>query len=144
MAKRHPHQTAGRPDRRAGTIGSAFGMVPMIRDFWHFVHHVVELLHFVRGALFGLLLVLLLCSVLLVLAEGMAIGEALYLTAITALTIGYGDITPTTAVGQIVCVVIGFVGVIWVGINVAVANRALAQAYQAKRPRKTTPPGDEG
>ena len=118
-------------------------MAPMIRDFWHFVHHVFELLRFVRGALYGLLLVLLLCSVLLAVAEGMAFGEALYLTAITALTIGYGDITPTTAGGRIVAVVIGFVGVIWVGINVAIANRALAQGFKGKRRQDNAPPGGE-
>ena len=116
-------------------------MPMIIRDFWHFVHHAFELLRFVRGALYGLLLVLLLCSVLLVVAEGMAFGEALYLTAITALTIGYGDITPTTTGGRIVAVVIGFVGVIWVGINVAIANRALAQGFKGRH--DNAPPGDE-
>ncbi len=115
----------------------------MIRDFLRFVRHVFDLLHFVRGALFGLLLVLVFCSVLLMAAEGLAFGEVLYLTAITALTVGYGDITPTTASGRIVAVVIGFVGVICVGIIVAVANRALAQGFKGRRRPDNAPPGDE-
>lgn len=114
-------------------------MSTLIRDFLDFLHHAFDLLHFVRGVLLGLLLVLVLCSALLAASEGLAFGETLYLSTITALTIGYGDITPTTAIGRIVCVVIGFVGVIYVGIFVAVANRALAQGVEEKRLRNNAP-----
>lgn len=107
----------------------------MIRDFLNFLRHVSELLHFVSGVLGGLLLVLALCALVLMAAEDLALGEALYLTAITGLTVGYGDIAPTTTVGRIVSVLIGFVGVIYVGIVVAVATRALAQAVAEKKPR---------
>ena len=117
-------------------------MPTLIRDFLHFVHHAFGHLHFVRGVLLGLLLVLVLCSVLLAVVEGLAFGETLYLSTITALTIGYGDITPTTAIGRIVCVVIGCIGVIYVGIFVAVANRALAEGVEAKRRREEGPSGE--
>ncbi len=113
----------------------------MIRDFWDFMRHVVKVLHFAHGALFGLLIVLLVCAGILVAAEDLPFSEALYLTAITGLTVGYGDITPTTAVGRIVSVVIGFVGVIYVGIVVAVVTRALAQTVEAKRRHEEPPPG---
>jgi voltage-gated potassium channel len=65
-------------------------------------------------------------------AEDLTIGEAVYLTAITGLPVGYGDITPTTTLGRIASVVIGFVGVIYVGIVVAIVTRALAQAVGEK------------
>ena len=102
-----------------------------------------ELLHFVRGVLGGLLLVLALCALVPMAAEDLALGDALYLTAITGLTVGYGDIAPTTTVGRIVSVVIGFVGVIYVGIVVAVATRALAQAVAEKK-RHEASSGDQG
>jgi Trk-type K+ transport system membrane component len=115
----------------------------MIRDFLHFLRHAFELLHFVRGVLGGLLLVLALCALVLMAAEDLALGEALYVTAITGLTVGYGDIVPTTTVGRSVSVVMGFVGVICVGIVVAIATRALAQAVEEKK-RHEASPGDEG
>jgi voltage-gated potassium channel len=114
----------------------------MIRDFRDFLRHVFGLLHFIRGALGGLLLVLALCALVLMAVEDLTLGEALYLTAITGLTVGYGDIVPTTTVGRIVSVVVGFVGVIYVGIVVAVATRALTQAVEEKR-RPQEPPGDQ-
>jgi voltage-gated potassium channel len=115
----------------------------MIRDFLHFLRHVFELLHFVRGVLGGLLLVLIFCALVLGAAEDLTMGEALYLAAITGLTVGYGDLVPTTTVGRIASVVIGFVGVIYVGIVVAVATRALAQAVE-ERKRHEPSSGGEG
>jgi voltage-gated potassium channel len=111
----------------------------MIRDFLHFLRHVLDLLHFVRGVLGGLLLVLALCALVLMAVEDLTLGEAIYLTAITGLTVGYGDIVPTTTLGRIASVVIGLVGVIYVGIVVAVATRALAQAVEEKKRREASP-----
>ena len=108
-------------------------MPMLIKDFLRFLRHVFDLLHFVRGVLLGQLLILILCSALLAIAEDAAFGETLYLSAITALTVGYGDVTPTTTVGRIVCVVIGLVGVVFVGLVVAVATRALDQGAEEKR-----------
>jgi hypothetical protein len=58
--------------------------------------------------------------------ESVELGDAIYFSFITGLSIGYGDIHPETVGGKIVSVVIGFVGMIFVGLNVAVATRALA------------------
>ncbi len=41
---------------------------------------------------------------------------AVYFSFITGLTIGYGDIVPHTTVGRIVCVALGFIGVIFTGL----------------------------
>lgn len=43
-------------------------------------------------------------------------GETLYFCAITALTIGYGDIAPTTATGRLIAVLLGFLGVLMTGV----------------------------
>ena len=42
--------------------------------------------------------------------------DALYWSIITAASIGYGDITPTTATGRIIAAVLGTIGVITIGI----------------------------
>ena len=113
----------------------------MIRDFLDFLRHVLGLLHFVRGVLVGLLFVLVLCALVLMVAEDdLTLGEAIYLTAITGLTVGYGDIVPKTILGRIAVIVISFVGVIFVGIVVAVATRALSEAFEEKSPRQKPPP----
>jgi voltage-gated potassium channel len=104
----------------------------MIHDFVNFTRYALQALRIVSGVIFILLLILLLCAILLARAEGLSFGYTLYFTAVTALTVGYGDITPTTAIGRIVSVVVGVVGVICVGIVVAVATRALERVVADK------------
>lgn len=62
--------------------------------------------------------------------ENMPIGEALYFSFITGLTIGYGDIIPTTTIGRIVGVASGFGGVLFTGLIVAVTVRAIHLAWE--------------
>ncbi|QIE55147.1 two pore domain potassium channel family protein [Pikeienuella piscinae] len=99
-------------------------------DFLIFLSRFLRLLHFVRGALGALLLLLGVCALALMWAEGLPLGDALYLTAVTGLTIGYGDIAPASPLGRIACVTAGLIGVVFVGLVVAVATRALAQAVK--------------
>ena len=56
--------------------------------------------------------------------------EAVYFAFITGLSIGYGDITPDTALGRLISVLIGLVGMLFVGITVAIATRALADVVK--------------
>jgi voltage-gated potassium channel len=107
-----------------------------MRDFLQFLRHLFRTLHFIRGVLVAFALLLALCVVMMVFAEGMPIGEATYLVAITALTIGYGDITPATAWGRVAGVGAGVIGLLLSGIVIAVAVRALHQAVQEKEQAK--------
>lgn len=99
-----------------------------MRELWFFVRYFVVYLHFVRGVLIALIGMVVLCAVLLMLAEGWGFGASLYTAGITALTIGYGDITPKTVAGRVISVVIGLFGILYTGLMVAVASRALASA----------------
>jgi len=75
---------------------------------------------------------MLMGSALISIAEGMDYWNALYLTLITGLTVGYGDLAPTTVMGRIVSVIIGLIGLLSFGLVVAVANRALAKTVVGK------------
>jgi len=74
----------------------------MIRDFQRFVQHLFNALYLVRGAMLAFLLLLLACAIVVAIAEGMSFGNSMYFVLITALTVGYGDIVPTTMWGRMV------------------------------------------
>ncbi len=62
--------------------------------------------------------------------EDIQFGDAVYLAFVTALSIGYGDISPDTNLGRVICVAIGLVGMLFIGITVAIANRSLADTVR--------------
>jgi voltage-gated potassium channel len=55
-------------------------------------------------------------------------GQTFYFCAVTALTIGYGDVVPTTALGRIVAVSLGLLGVLITGVVTASAVYAIQVA----------------
>ena len=57
--------------------------------------------------------------------ESWGIGEALYFTFVTGLTIGYGDLTPTHVMGRLLAVVIALAGVVLIGLVAAISVQAL-------------------
>ena len=104
-----------------------------MRDFFAYLRHLRYILSLVRHMMAGLLLLLLLGAVLIAIAEDMHFGEALYLTAVTGLTVGYGDIAPATVAGRILSVLIGLIGLIYFGVIVSVANAAMRHVVDDKR-----------
>jgi voltage-gated potassium channel len=104
---------------------------PFILYFRYFFRYAL----YVREILVGHILLLLAGGLAISRIEGLQLGEAVYFAFITGLTIGYGDIAPATALGQIVSVVIGMTGLLFTGITVALATRALhsvVEQYQAE------------
>ena len=101
-----------------------------MREFIQSVRYFLYLLHFVRGVFVVLIVMMLVCSALFMHTEGLPVGESLYTTAITALTIGYGDITPKTIAGRTLSIVIGFLGVLFTGLIVAVATRSSIPSFK--------------
>lgn len=90
-------------------------------------------LFFVRGVLLALLLLMLTFAFITAQVDNISLTDALYLVFITALTVGFGDITPSSGATRIICVLAGFVGVIFVGLVVAVSIRALELAVEEKK-----------
>ena len=65
--------------------------------------------------------------------EGISIGNSMYLSFITAFTIGYGDITPVTIIGRVLSVIIGLIGIIFTGLVIAIATRALVSTIEEEK-----------
>jgi voltage-gated potassium channel len=55
-------------------------------------------------------------------------GGALYYCGVTALTIGYGDIVPTTGIGRFAAVLLGMLGVLVTGLTTSAAVFAVQRA----------------
>ena len=66
-------------------------------------------------------------------AENQTLGNAIYFTLITGMTVGYGDITPVTPIGKAASVAIAIVGVITAGIYIAIATRAVSMSVRGHR-----------
>ena len=108
----------------------------LMREFLSFLRHVHESMLLVRHPLFVLSALLLIGAVVIAFAEDMRFGDALYLTLITGLTVGYGDITPVTVLGRVVSILIGLTGLIFFGLVVAIATRALGEVAKEERQRR--------
>ena len=62
--------------------------------------------------------------------EKLPFGEALYFSFVTGLTIGYGDIVVKTPVGRIMAVLLGLIGIVFTGMMVAAAIRAVEKSMR--------------
>lgn len=61
------------------------------------------------------------------------VGETIYYCAITALTIGYGDVVPTTPFGRLDALLLGLIGLLLTGLVIAAAVRAVQEAARISR-----------
>ena len=107
-----------------------------IQLFRDFVRNVVTATLLVREVLICLVILIFLNGVLFSLVEGKDLGSSIYFAFITALTIGYGDITPVTTLGRIVAVFTGLCGTIFVGLVVAINTRALRETVEEAKPKE--------
>ena len=96
-------------------------------------YHFLSMCWRVHAIFLVLLLMILLGAAVIAIYENMPIGKAIYFSFITGLTIGYGDIVAHTTVGQIVSVVLGFVGVLFSGLVVAITIKAVQSAVDESR-----------
>ena len=67
-------------------------------------------------------------GLLISLVEGWSVGDAMYFTFITGLTIGYGDIAPRQALARVLAIGIGVCGLFLTGVIAAIAVHAMRRA----------------
>jgi hypothetical protein len=60
--------------------------------------------------------------------EGWSVGDAMYFTFVTSLTIGYGDIVPRQALARALAIGIGVSGLFLTGVIAAIAVHAMRTA----------------
>jgi hypothetical protein len=60
--------------------------------------------------------------------EGWSVGDAVYFTFITGLTIGYGDLVPRQTLTRVLAIGIGFFGLFATGLIAAIAVHAMRSA----------------
>ena len=100
--------------------------LPFIRHFFHNAYRV-------RGVLVGLIGSLVLGGVVISQVEQIELGKAIYFAFITGMSVGYGDITPATGFGCLITVLIGMVGILFVGLTAAIATRSLSDLVQQEK-----------
>ena len=93
-----------------------------------FLHAVGHNLHAVWPVLFAVLGWQLALGFLITWLERWSLGEGVYFTFVTGLTIGYGDLVPHQPLSRFLAIVIGFFGTILTGLVAAIAVRALQNA----------------
>ena len=107
-----------------------------MKNFFIFVRHFFSVLMVVSHTLIALLALMAMGAGLISIAEGMNYWKALYLTLITGLTVGYGDVVPTTVLGRIVTVLVALIGLVFFSIVIAAANRAVAKTVEEQRSKE--------
>jgi len=65
--------------------------------------------------------------------ESWSVSESLYFGFITALTVGYGDMRPTSGLGRALAVVIALFGLIATGIVVAIAVETASLTFEQRQ-----------
>src|SRR5258708_3931871 len=73
----------------------------------------------------GILVIELALGLLIGFVEGWPVGEAVYFSFVTGLTIGYGDIVPRQTLTRALAVVIGFGGILLTGLVAGIAVNAM-------------------
>ena len=95
-----------------------------------FNYHFFRITWNLRAVFLWLLALIMTGAVLITAAEKVSFGKAVYFSFITGLTVGYGDIVPSSALGQVISVLLGLIGILFTGVVVAVAVQAVRYAWE--------------
>ena len=98
--------------------------------FKRFTSHFFYIFWQVRSVIFSLIALIVIGAMVIAYVEKMPFGDALYFSFVTGLTIGYGDIAAKTLLGRLVALLIGLIGIIFTGMVVAVAVRAVQKSFE--------------
>jgi voltage-gated potassium channel len=95
-----------------------------------FNYHFFRIAWHLRGVYLWLLALIMTGAVIITAIEKVSFGKAVYFSLITVLTVGYGDIVPGTAIGRVISVLLGLIGILFTGVVVAAAVQAVRYAWE--------------
>ena len=101
-----------------------------MKMFIRFNYHFFIIIGRLQAVFLALFAIILGIAVVIRHLEKMPLGESLYFSFITGLTIGYGDIVVKTPLARLLAVLLGLIGIIFTGIMVAAALRAVEKSLK--------------
>lgn len=102
-----------------------------------FLRFFLKYIWLIRHILFSQLVLVIFSALAMAFVESISLADSLYLSFITAFTIGYGDIAPVTITGRVLSIFIGLLGIIFTGLVVAVSTRALVSTLEEEKKMKS-------
>jgi hypothetical protein len=96
----------------------------------HFFAELLKGLKVVWPILFTLIFAMLATGFVVCELENWPKGDGIYFAFVSGLTIGYGDLVPKHPVSRVLAVMIGFVGILLIGLVTAVGVRALESTWR--------------
>jgi hypothetical protein len=101
--------------------------------FTSLARHFFSAIWHVKAVILMLIALIVAGAAAVSLFEKMPFGDALYFAFVTGLTIGYGDIVVKTPFGRLMAILIGFVGILFTGLMVAVLVYAVRESIEESR-----------
>ena len=98
--------------------------------FLRFSYHFFVIIGHFHAVFLSLIALIVGIAAVITHIEKLPFGEALYFSFITGLTIGYGDIVVKTPFGRIMAVLLGLIGIVFTGMMVAAAIRAVEKSMR--------------
>ena len=101
-----------------------------MRMFIRFCYHFFIIIGHLQAVFLSLVGLIVISAAVIAQFESLPFGEALYFSFITGLTIGYGDIVVKTPFARLIAVLLGLTGIIFTGVMVAGAIRAVEKSLK--------------
>ena len=95
-----------------------------------FTNHFLRAIWHVRAIMLALIALVAVGAAAVTHVEKIPFADALYFAFVTGLTIGYGDIVMHTPVGRLIALLIGFIGILFTGLIVAVLVHAVRESIE--------------
>jgi uncharacterized membrane protein len=103
--------------------------------FARFTYHFFYAIWRVKAVILALIALVAAGAGAVTLVEKMPYSDSLYFAFVTGLTIGYGDIVVKTPSGRLVALLIGFIGILFTGLMVAILVFAVRESLEEFRNR---------